>query len=413
MAQDVLRLELLPEEAFGRRLQYAFLSVAYTSPYDSRVRMYHDRGYADFNSKEEYVDVVREALSLIVKALRYDRRSSAGCSVPPVGGIDCCTLDRGPSLYTSGASDLKTLSKAGLTACPYITSQGKQSVSWVHAAVSYAVRVIENGGPIGGSGVYEIPSLAKVTVFSNVRGARVKKEAKTIKAGLDELGTVLLGGALSYLGSHRLSEKGGERLEFLLVPDRPSYEFKVFRNIASTDGISGNLAARAAALVSELGVGVEQAFSLAVAILLGRHQELLRGLGSEDRVVGSARLYTVSSGQRPMLRGGLPLSTIIYRTYSRELLNALNGTVWYARRVRGGKAHEALGSALRECISGLFLQASAPCHTGFLADCGRLLGQVAFDDEMPSEARSRASRLLGMVSREYERLARECLRVVV
>ncbi|MEB3787975.1 MAG: hypothetical protein GSR78_04375 [Desulfurococcales archaeon] len=405
MAQEVFRLNLLPEEAFGRRLQYAFLSMAYEGSADARVRVYYDRGYADFDSVEGYVRVVREALSRIVSSLKRENRS--GCPVPPVGGVDCCMLDRGPSLYTSGASDLKLLREAGFTRCPYITAKGEESVSWVHAAVSYALRVMEEG-PLGGRAEHGIPGLAKVTVFSSVRGSGVRREAKNIRVDLDALGTVLLGGALAYLGSHRMSESGGDRLEFLLVPDRPGFEYKVFRDIASADGLGGNLAARAAMLVSGLGVGVEQALSVSLAILLNKHRDMLRGVGVEDRVVGSARLYTVSSGQRPMLRGGLPLSTVVYKAYSWSLLGRLAEAASYARRIRGGDKARAFSSALAECMNDMFLQASAPCHTSFLADCARLLSQVSHDEGLPSEARERAAGLLEAVSRDYESLTGGC-----
>ncbi len=399
-----MRIKLMPKETFGRRMQYAFLSMA---PEDSTVVRY-ETDIVEFDDVESYVKTVELALEAILGFL-YDEGSQARCRLEPVHGIDCCKLDRGPTLYTSGISDSKILRDAGLDKCMYPAAKGGPRVAWTHAAVSYAVMVLERGEPLRG-GDYRAPNLAKASLFTNVRGVGVATESKEIRVDLDAMGTVLLGGAIAFLGSHRLGHD--ERLEFFLLPDSPTATYSVLRSIMAGK-TTGNLAGRVSRLIRDFNVGFEQALALITASLLYENEEKVSKLGV-GRLSASGRLYTVSPGQRrqkrqkpqrPMIRSGTPLSTLLYEAYEKDTISAFNWFTNAAEAASRSRRDRIDKGVVASCLNYLYLQAQSPCATGFMYDCARILAELSRRND---ELGKSSSLLVWRLKAEYSRMAWRC-----
>ncbi len=393
------RIKLLPTAYMGRRMQYALLSLSPLAGDMDRLSYTLLSGEARL-SQVEFSTLIYQALGFITNSLRATQR---GCRGPTLADIDCCSISGGPTLYTSGANDRRILENAGLVDC-YIVREARRGksgpvIGWTHAAISYAFKVLQ-GGVEDGERRYDLPMLAKASLFSRSRGYTGTWETRNYKATLHELGTALLGGAIAYLGRQRLSEGGdrGSSIEFYLLPDRPSNEYKALASLASIGSLGGNLAARAARL-ARAGVSLEAAISLAFAVMARMYSNKLSGLNPAS-VAGSARIYMVSTGQRPMIRGGIPISPVLYATYTGQTLKRLYN-------IAAGP-DSSLKDAAVNCVNKLFLQAQAGPHGDYIVDCARSLegALTAQKGRSPPDLVDEAVRLLESLHQEYSRIAR-------
>ena len=399
-----IRITLLPKEMFGRRLQYAFLSLGSDDVYIN-----YEQGYAEFSTPDDYVFLVEKALEQIRTALAT-QRGPRDCQGPILNGLSCCHLDGGPKLYGND-KDIKTaIIQSTSFKCNYSTPRGDKLAGWTHLAVSYALEVIDKDGPLNEPNSLTVPLLAKASLFSRLRGVGIKTEKKKVKNNIDTLGTVLLGGALSYLGRFNLSRKGQDQAEFFLLPDKPSETYNILREIAALQGLSGNLAAIATTIIKEIGVSAEAAISLALALLLYRNKERVEEIGAPT-LVYNTKLYTVSPGaNRPMVRGGIPLSLIFYQTYSERTLKQLQSLLYLAgTRKLDEQTRKDLQSALATCIHSLYLQAQNPCHGEFMVDCSRIVSSIEPNKKMKS-IRDNLGWFLKHLDYEYAKLVRGCLK---
>jgi len=414
LAGGVFRLELAPPETLGRRLQYALLSLSE----DAEVDPY--AGHAVFPSAGSYVELVEEALEALRPLELQAGAAGRRCDGARVRGFDCCRLHRGPSLYSAGrrgtvggaryAGDYLALAQAGLARCPYTTSQGKQTLAWVHAAVSYADLVLERGAPLGGS-ASELPWLAKATLFGKLRAPGGGRRPRSGGWGsLDTLGSILLGGSLAFLGSQRLGKQGGSA-EFLLVPDAPHPGYAVLRDLLLAGGVSSSAPVRAARLASDYPVSLEVALAVELA------SELASRLGPASeaaylleaaRLESAATLVTVSPQQRPLVRGSLPLTTIVYRAFRPGSVRLLLRLARLARGAAAQKALQGLRDLVGGCVNSVFLQAMAGRWGDHLAGCVRGLTAAAQQarrkrlEELAGVMEALASSLAG----DYRALAR-------
>ncbi len=393
------RIGLLPPAYMGRRMQYALLSLSPIAKDPDRLSYTLLSGEARL-STTELKALAMQALGFITASLRANQRN---CRGPTLAGVDCCSISGGPTLYTSGSNDKKILENAGLAECHIVKEargRGKPglTVGWTHAAVSYALKVLEDRVD-GGERRYDLPMLAKSSLFSRSRGYTGVWETRNYKVSLHELGTTLLGGAIAYLGRQRVSEGGdrGGSIEFYLLPDRPSGEYRALASLASMGSLGGNLAARAARL-ARTGVSLEAAISLAFAVMVDMYRSKLSGL-NPALVAGSARVYMVGTGQRPMIRGGIPISPAFYQAYTSPTIRRLYNIATNA----GG----SLKDAAVNCINKLFLQAQSGPHGDYILDCARTLeGALSSlkEKEATSDLTEEARRLLESLHHEYFRI---------
>jgi len=400
--EERVEIRLLDPEMLGRRFQYAFLSFA------DNVDVRPDLNVAIFPSREEYILTVKRALEAILESLVWPATTRRKTRCPEYAiteagyGIECTRLDRGPSLYQAGKkSDYRTLQAAGFNICKYINQKCEETVAWLHAAVSYALQVINNGGPLGGEPSYDIPWLARATLFTKIRSVRGATKAKDKTIDKDTLGTVLLGGALAYLGSHRVGE---QQLEFYVLPEYVSKAYRALRQIAAADGITANLAARVARISSELSISFEQAIALVVAALAYKHVSMAESLGvSVDDVLASGKLYTIQSGRRAQVRAGTPLPNLLLKAYSEATINRLNWFVNEALRQRDSDAASAAKNAASTCVNSLFLQAiTGASGELYLKDCMRDLLAVHEYEKTTRLLREAARSLLTALEEEAE-----------
>ncbi|MEB3807082.1 MAG: hypothetical protein GSR73_06170 [Desulfurococcales archaeon] len=388
-----VRVKLLPRSMLGRRFQYAFASLSI-----ERVEVRYESDEMIFPDETSYVNTVKLALKNILDVYTQSN-PLRDCKPSTAHGIDCCRLRGGPKLYGNDYNDIKRM---GLGECPYITTKGKAKYTWTHLAVSYALKVIERKGPLRDPEEFGVPSLAKATLFSKIRGIGAKTETKEIKVDKDAIGTMLLGGSLSFLGSYNVSRRGRDQMEFYLLPDIPGRTYSTILQIASIQDFSNNLAALTTSLLKNLGVSMEAALTLAIAVLLYRNEELVSGIeGGAESLVSGVKLYTVSpSGNRPQLRSGIPLSLALYKTYTKRSIQLVNGLA-HSRS-------DIVKSAARECIHDMFLQSVSPCNGSFIVDCGRILAAVTQERDLNKEILGMASSLLKSLDREYSRILQEC-----
>ncbi|NPA96601.1 MAG: hypothetical protein GXO32_03245 [Crenarchaeota archaeon] len=388
----------------GRRFQYAFLSFA------DNVDVRPDLNIASFESKEEFVKTVRLALETILASLMWPETTRKKSKCPPyrlskIGyELECTRLDRGPNLYQAGKkSDYRTLQTAGLNVCKYINQKCQDTVAWIHAAVSYALLVLEKGGPIGGEPEYDILWLARATLFTMIRNVKGAVEAKDKKINIDTLGTVLLGGAISYLGSQKVSD---QQLEFYVLPEYVSRAYRALRQIAAVGGITSNLAAKVADLTRNLSVSFEQAVALATAVFTIKYAHIATKLGiSIGEALGSGKLYTIQTGNRAQVRAGVPLSNLLREAYRGHTLEKLDWFVGEALRQGDKDAASAAKNAASTCIHSLFLQALAGVSGElYLKDCMRDLLAVYEYDKSSRELKRAARSLLSSLESEATRI---------
>ncbi len=397
-----IEIKLLEPEMLGRRFQYAFLSFSDT------VTLRPSLNSAIFTSARDYVESVEEVLKAITGSLAWPEttRRKGKCHTITLDRhrIECTRLDKGPNLYQAGnKSDLKNLTSAGLDQCKYVTQKCDETVAWTHAAVSYAVRVIENEGPLNGPAAYDIPWLARATLFTKIRSIRGAAEAKEKRIDIDTLGTILLGGALSYLGTHSIAD---QRLEFYILPDYPSTAYKVLRQIAAIDGITGNLAAKIARLAGEISVSLEQALTFSTASLIHKHAAIAQKAGVDvDEALASGKLYMVQPGRRAQVRAGIPLTNIILHSYDEATIRALDWLVGEALRQRDREGGRTAKNVASICMNNMFIQvlagSSGDVH---LRDCTRALATVYEYEKVTTSFREAAIALLLRLEREVLRM---------
>ncbi|MCE4624523.1 MAG: hypothetical protein F7C35_01480 [Desulfurococcales archaeon] len=404
-----VKIKLLDPEMLGRRFQYAFIS------FSERAYIRPSEGEVEFGSVDDFLDAVEEALKAILDGLTWpvssNRRQKCSDLTVQVAGysIVCNRLDRGPRLYQLGSkSDFAIIRNAQLDLCKYVTQKCDKTVAWTHAAVSYALKVLEMEGPLNGPPEYEIPWLARATLFSKVRSVRGTVDAKGKLIDVDTLGTILLGGALSYLGSQRLDAGGrgqASEVEFYILPDYPSKEYRVLRQISAAEGITGNIAARTVRLLRELTVSFEQALALSIAVAVYRHAGIAQKAGVNiDAALSSGKLYSVQPGQRAQVRVGLPLTNVLLHSYERGTINSLEWFIDEALRQKDKEARNAAKNAASTCLNSLFLQAvSGASGDLYLRDCARDLVAVYNYDKAGNRLKEAARSLLGRLEWEAVR----------
>ncbi len=407
MDSGIVRLELAPPMTLGRRLQYAFLSL-FLGEGGSSLEITGD--YAIIGSRERFLEKVNESIGLITSSMKWGRTASSECDVT-VSGINCCDLDAGPKFYVAGTSDYLVASNAGLDICKYRNSKGEYTTAWTHSALSYALKVIEEGGPLGGEKKYAIPILAKSTLFSGVRGAK-RVEVKELYIDIDTLGSILLGGAIAFLGRQKPYSGGNQKpLEFYVIPDTPNGYYSLMRSIAATGGLQANIAAFASTLSRELNTSLEVGLMLALARRLYEYGRKASEFGRSASA--SARVFTVTVGKnRPMVRGGLPLSLVMYESYSEstiKLLSALSFTAIKAKGRRGGGGEVNLDTVVSNCIEGLYLQTLSPCNGDYVYNCTRDLLMASSTDKLDNDTVGMMRALIDRLVYDYrKRIARRC-----
>jgi len=365
--ERMVRVELAPPSMLGRYLQYGFVSIL--AERGALTAFEPGGGYFEA-SISDYVDAVARARALIVESLMRSRPVRGCTSESSIEGVDCCRLDSGPHLYTVGSeSDQRLLQRLFQGPCRAAV-RGKPRVTWVYAALNYAAMVEERGGPLCGEGCRSEPPpfLAKSSVFSVERRASGQGgESKHVKLSIDAIGTILLGGAIEYLGAIRTGDRS---LEVFLTPVAPSPAFMALRGVAAYGGVERSLAAKLAGLVRELGVSLEEALLYAYALQLGEAGKQVEALQGVEL---SARLQLVStSGRRPLVAEGVPLSSALARSFSPRTLARIAAL---PRTGGSDEARRALSKAVETCIHALAMEAQYPCM-GFVSDCARTLAMV-------------------------------------
>ena len=401
-----VEIPLAPPSTLGRLLQYAFLSLA-----ADKATVDPAAGVAVFPSPAVYAAVVQKALDSIIRSSRPVKRrncKSPSLALPVLQGRDCCSLSGGPQLYAAGRreeADQAVFQAAGLDVC-HTVENGEKRVYWNTAAVSYAVRVLRNSGPLGGDERYPMPWLAKATFFSYERAPGGGRPPNNI-VSLDTLGTILLGGSLAYTARAVVNEERRTTVEAYLLPDYISEDYEAYRGIALLRGPTGNPAEEALNLARRLPVPLEAAFALTLtstAASVGERARLLR-------VSTAARIHLVSTGNRPTrptYQGSLlvPVDALAY--YSDDTIQTLLDLARAA--ARGGRPMDVEAAA--SCINGLFLQAQAPCQADHLAGCMRILAALAMAEgdsrSYTPRARRLAARLLGLLEEDYSRMTSTC-----
>ncbi len=399
-----VEIQLAPPSTLGRLLQYAFLSLA-----ADKVIMDPAAGLAVFESPSIYAATVRKAVNSIIGAASEVRRRgcrSSGLSTPLLGGRDCCSLPGGPQLYAAGRkeeTDQAVFQAAGLDLC-HTVETGKKIVSWNAAAVSYAVRVIQSGGPLDRSQKYPMPWLARATFFSYERAPGGSRPLNYMVA-LDTLGTILLGGSLAHTARAVVDEERRTKVEAYLLPDYVSGDYEAYRGIALLRDPTSNPMEEALGLARRLPVSLEAAFAptlTSTAASVGARARLLQ-------VSTAARIHLVSTGNRPTYQGTLIVPVDALNYYSDGTLRVLLDLARTAARSRKAMDIEAAAS----CINSLFLQAQAPCQADHLAGCMSILAALAMAEGSESrsftpKARSLAARLLGLLEEDYTRMTSGC-----
>lgn len=403
-------LPLAPAETLGRRFQYAFLSL---DPDLAIVDEAQDRVL--FKRISDYLDLVNKALNLI-KQLTVSKANIGKHSNVIVRGINCDELHEGPRLYRAGAGDYTLLEKeAKFTNCPYTNPRGrrkrKTKVAWIHAAVSYADQVLSQGSLLGRK-VDDLPWLAKATVFGKMRtvggGQVFREKLEASKLTLDTLGSILLGGSISFLWSQRL---GDSTVEFYLVPNTVHKGYANLRNIMLARGFSKGSVARAVRLVSDYPVSLEVALALTLA------QDLASSLGPASQISSymdaaelekAATLMTVTPQQRPMVTSVIPLSIAVYAAYSDKTLKVVSYAGYSASMVL--KQIPGLRDVIGSCVGSMYLQAVNCRWSDHLSLCIRNLYTMADKAARDGygDLAATLERLASRLSKDYLAMARRC-----
>ncbi|MCE4604210.1 MAG: hypothetical protein F7B20_04500 [Aeropyrum sp.] len=396
-----IRLKLLPKEFFGRLFQYAFASVALSV---GGTAVYFERDEIAIE-RWTFTETVNRALSIAKYALE---RRGVECEEEPFG-IRCCSLDRGPQLYTVGArGDMAVLAQAasdyGLNSCKYISRSGAEVVTWTHFAISYGLKVLEEDGPLGG-GAYSLPWLAKASLFSNIRTMGRMGKSKDVTLDIDSLGAMMLGGLLAYQGSHRVGSAGRGALEFYLLPQSPDKVYSTLLDLVIVENnVSSGFVARSVALANDTGASLEQALLLYFNLTLHQRGERARGLTGQG-LTSNARIYTVSPGRRPQIRSGMPLSTSLIETFSGSTLSSLHRLWRASRESRDGGRYS---SVVNTCLTNMYLQTLSPCSPSFAYDCARVASSIVMDDSAGESLRDAARRLVASISSDVQASLQRC-----
>ncbi len=414
MSQGGFTLPLAPPETLGRRFQYTLFSLD-----PSLVEVDPLRGEAYFKDPSDYVSLVEMALEAL-EPIKVD--PVKGCKPKTVGPIDCCSLHSGPRLYTAGVKDSALLEKAGFTSCMATTRKGQARVSWNHAAVSYAEKVVEKGGPLGGS-TGDLPWLAKATLFSKIRGAGggFEPPRRRGRAGQapgytrDTLGSILLGGALSLVYVWNL--KGASR-EIFLVPDFVNRNYHDLRSLVVGSDWRRGVMNYAARIASELPVSFEVAVAVALATELARKYGTaweLSDISAVESLEKAASLVTVAPQQRPMVVSVIPLSIVIYMAYHSSTLYALSDVVSSVIRPKSrvSEALQGVRDVVGGCINSMYLQAAYRGWSDHLSGCIRSLITAADQAENKGMGEL-AKSLRGLAERltmDYARLVKGAARL--
>jgi len=416
------KLPLAPPNTLGRRFQYAFLSLD-----PGKARLYPSAGYVEFGSTSDYVELVRRTVQRIARLIRAQGRrgSRASCRVISVTdvSIDCCSLDRGPRLYRAGSrgdygllrqlvsaitsassrGDYGLLRSVDLNLCTRPGKRG-EAIAWVHAAISYAVKVLQNNGPLGGK-ISDLPWLAKATLFSKARlaGPGTQPGLRTAGLTLDSLGTVLLGGAIAYAGAETIGERR-ETLEFYIIPDTVAEVYITLRDLMIGTGVLDSTLIRAARLAKTFPVSLEAAASLVLAVSIAERYGSLEQLSSAqlaevEQLDKSALVVTVTPQQRPLVRSAVPLTTALYFQYnSRTLRLMLKVAQQLAQQVMADRELSGAADVVGVCINTLLLHVYSQ-DASHLAHCIRGLESIAvsLEDKGQYDLASSIYRLIGML----------------
>lgn len=413
-----VEIKLAPIETIGRKMQYAFLSYALYKGIEFDIK--YQEGKVVFN-QNDFVDLVSEVKDVVFNSVVWER------------GEDICTskFDQGPKLYTSGRSDLETLSSYGLTMCEQLVTtseseeeeeeEGKKkgkgkkkasNTSWTRAALKYADMVINNSRSVSGDKEVNMVQLATVTLFSekNLRGPiNVRRRRVSMTVNFDGLGVILLGGLLSYQGKYSLKQSQGKDkqsdvYEFLLLPDSYNKAFINLRNLAIVTTNNSIASLVRWLIINFSGISYEVALSMALATKLAYEAKTVDYLENEGSI-SSAKLYLVLPQKyRPMLVQANPLDLTIAKTYSNDTIKYINEI---ARKVVSSQREDKQGavSAVSDCINYMNLQAISPCSTEFLAGCLRELEQIdatGFGIDFPLKE------FKANIYEDYERMVKEC-----
>lgn len=403
MTPSSFKLPLAPPNTLGRRFQYAFLSLD-----PDKARLYPSAGYVEFGSTSDYVELVRRTVQRIARLIRAQGRrgSRASCRVISVTdvSIDCCSLDRGPRLYRAGSrGDYGLLRSVDLNLCTRPGKRG-EAIAWVHAAISYAVKVLQNNGPLGGK-ISDLPWLAKATLFSKARlaGPGTQPGLRTAGLTLDSLGTVLLGGAIAYAGAETIGERR-ETLEFYIIPDTVAEVYITLRDLMIGTGVLDSTLIRAARLAKTFPVSLEAAASLVLAVSIAERYGSLEQLSSAqlaevEQLDKSALVVTVTPQQRPLVRSAVPLTTALYFQYnSRTLRLMLKVAQQLAQQVMADRELSGAADVVGVCINTLLLHVYSQ-DASHLAHCIRGLESIAvsLEDKGQYDLASSIYRLIGML----------------
>ena len=408
----VYKLPLAPPETLGRRFQYALLSLR---PDLSTIDP--TGGYAIFQDQSDYLELLEEALDSMRKL--QVGRPKGGCE--NLMGVDCCMLHRGPSLYAAGkrgvvggqkaTGDYYIMLAAGLGKCLYTTGRGKKTVAWTHAAVSYVYEATSRGSPLGG-GIIDLPWLAKATLFGKTRvsgGGSKGGPRSVVRPTVDTLGSILLGGSISFLWGQRL---GDSTIEFYLVPEAVSEGYSTLRDLMLKQGITGGSIARASRLASDYPVSLEVALALTLASDLARRfgpAKKLASLRQVEELERTATIVTLTPQQRPMVRSAIPLSTLVYASYSDRSIYSMLDAARYATTPGVSRNLQGIREVIGGCINHMLLQALHRRYSDHLSMCIRNL--VTAMEQASNKGLSEFSQLLSRLARslasDYMELARE------
>lgn len=356
-------LILAPPETLARRFQYAFLSLE-PDIFEFSI----ERDKVIFNDFSDYLELIEKALTMI-QGLQLSKPIK-DCKSTIIQGIDCCKLHRGPSLYRAGkvyrkkgVGDYGLLYSVGLKDCMYKSLKGKDVVAWNHAALSYINEVLTKNAPLKRP-VEDLPWLAKATLFSKVRGLGSNAGKKKNIYDLDVLGSVLIGGSLSFLWNQRIGES---RIEFYLITDTINEMFINLRSLIFQKGFEKNMIARTAKIINNIPIAPEIAIALTLASELADKYGSAKQITSFTEIVELERAASIMlltpQQNRPMMRSIIPLTTLIYFSYSDATIKTLIDLSL--------QTDKDLRDILGKCINAMYLQALHTRNADHLATCIR------------------------------------------
>ena len=390
-------VRLAPPYTLGRALQYAAFSSVI--PVGGTSDVVVDEDYEVVRVRRPVV-FQRLAEAVVEVALQYfaRRAPSGGCEgatlpFPSLGvEIDCCRLDTGPRLYSFGKKrDADVLLRAGLDDCYTIGEKGAKRVTWTGGAMSYARRLLERGGPLGGR-AEDLPTLAKATLFSRYKTPTGYVNAEKIPVDLDTLGTVLLGGVLAFLGRQGATE-------YYLLPSAPVGGYRLIADLLRIA-----TSPRPYLIARELPVGLEAALSLELSYRILNGEARIDLAGS---VISRSRVLVVDAGRRPLVLGSIPLTLLPARVFGASSLDRLLQLA--VQSLRAGNGSTGLRDAAAGCLRAAVAFSSNPCGDETLLACIRDLARLySGSDRLPAQARRLVRGLVPSLSRDMDRALGGC-----